>query len=222
MSRPHDTPKREFAEPFQRDLACPVPASKIFRFRRRANHLYKLAPSCPERGALAIVTNVGTGCGGRGSVGRELELQGGSIREQLPSRRRTMLKRTAKACGPGARCWRQVGGGFSNPTGLRSIANSPMTVTRRIRRRGEYAISRKAIAQGRSDVSADTCMLVCAFLCISCTRDRGCQPAPGLPCALFLQRAEVPSKGSGDQRREVAKLRLLSMSSPGLPQLFEN
>jgi hypothetical protein len=27
-------------------------------------------PSRPERGALAIVTNVGMGCGGRGSVGR--------------------------------------------------------------------------------------------------------------------------------------------------------
>jgi hypothetical protein len=30
----------------------------------------QLPPSCPARGALAIVTNVGTGCGGRGSVGR--------------------------------------------------------------------------------------------------------------------------------------------------------
>ena len=32
----------------------------------------------PRRGALAIVTNVGTGCGGRGSVGRERCSQGGS------------------------------------------------------------------------------------------------------------------------------------------------
>jgi hypothetical protein len=31
---------------------------KIFRFPRRANHLYKLAPSCSVRGALAIVTDV--------------------------------------------------------------------------------------------------------------------------------------------------------------------
>ena len=31
----------------------------------------------PRRGALAIVTNVGTGCGGRGSVVREMCLQGG-------------------------------------------------------------------------------------------------------------------------------------------------
>jgi len=31
----------------------------------------------PRRGALAIVTNVRTGCGGRGSVAREMCLQGG-------------------------------------------------------------------------------------------------------------------------------------------------
>jgi hypothetical protein len=38
-----------------------------------------------------------------------------------------------------------------------------MTVTRRIRRRGERAISRKAIAQGMPDCLRFTCMLVCAF-----------------------------------------------------------
>jgi hypothetical protein len=37
---------------------------------------------------------------------------------------------------------------FVGPTGFDKTANSPMTVTRRIRRRGELAISRKAIAQG--------------------------------------------------------------------------
>jgi hypothetical protein len=59
--------------------------------------------------------------------------------------------RTAKACGSGTRCWCQVGGGFASPTGFRKTANPPMTVTRGIRRRGERAISRKTIAQGRPD-----------------------------------------------------------------------
>ena len=40
-------------------FTSPVLLAKIFRFRRRPNHLYKLAPSRPARGALAIVTNVG-------------------------------------------------------------------------------------------------------------------------------------------------------------------
>src|SRR5258705_12709613 len=63
-------------------------------------------------------------------------------------------------------------------------ANSPATEARRIRLRGELGISRQTIAQGRPDAPADTCMLVCVFLSAYCTRDRGCQPAPGLPCAL--------------------------------------
>jgi hypothetical protein len=36
-------------------------------------------------------------------------------------------------------------------------------VTRRIRRRGERAISRQTIAQGMSECSVCTCMLVCVF-----------------------------------------------------------
>lgn len=33
-----------FIEPDQRDFGRPVLSEKIFRFRRQANHLYKLAP----------------------------------------------------------------------------------------------------------------------------------------------------------------------------------
>ena len=44
---------------------CQPLESKIFRFRRRANHLYEFAHPVPLRGALAIVTNEGRGCGGR-------------------------------------------------------------------------------------------------------------------------------------------------------------
>jgi hypothetical protein len=40
---------------------------KYFFFSEMKIGLYDL-PSRPERGALAIVTNVGTGCGGRGSA----------------------------------------------------------------------------------------------------------------------------------------------------------
>jgi hypothetical protein len=148
-------------------------------FARRANQFFLSSPFCKnislspsgespvearpipsrEEGALAIVTNVGTGCGGRGRRRRETELQGGVSCERSPARRRRRQSpvepfgedgwlRTAKPCGPGTRCWCQVGGGFSNPTGFGKIFNPPMTVTRRIRRRGERGISRKAIAQG--------------------------------------------------------------------------
>ena len=72
-----------------------------------------------------------------------------------------MLLRTAKPCGPGTRCWCQVGGGASARPGLDN-PYSPTTVTRRIRRRGERDISRKTIARGMPECSDCTCMLVYA------------------------------------------------------------
>src|SRR5665647_1711727 len=64
---------------------CPSPSAKIFRLTCRANHHYKLAPSHPNEGRLAIVTNVAMRCGGR------------QTRE-----RRARARRTAKPCGPDA------------------------------------------------------------------------------------------------------------------------
>jgi len=46
-------PKIWFVEAIQTDLPCPVLIEKIFRFARRANHLYKPAPSRLTRGAYA-------------------------------------------------------------------------------------------------------------------------------------------------------------------------
>jgi hypothetical protein len=85
-----------------------------------------------------------------------------SVSEQRRARR-TTPKRTAKPCGPGTRCWCQVGGGFVS----------------RIRRRGERGISRKTIAQGTPDASAEP-VCSCAFLrTILHTRPR-VQRAPGV------------------------------------------
>src|SRR5258708_31686922 len=75
---------------------------------------------------------------------------------------------------------------FVSPTGHGKAFNPPMTVTRRIRRRGERGISRKAIAQGRRNApTVPVCS--CAFpLCTLHTRPR-VQQAPGVPCALFFR-----------------------------------
>ncbi len=50
--------------------------------------------------------------------------------------------------------------------------------------REEHEVSRKAIAQGRPECFRRTCMLVCAFLCANCTRDRGCGAHPVFPAPL--------------------------------------
>jgi hypothetical protein len=51
--------KTQFVEAIQSDLPSPVLLRKIFRFPRRANHLYQLAPSRSSRGAARDVTNAG-------------------------------------------------------------------------------------------------------------------------------------------------------------------
>jgi hypothetical protein len=80
---------------------------------------YMVGHPVPLRGALAIVTNVGAGCGGRDSVGRAMAVAGrDEPRERCAAGRRTALKRTAKPCGSGTRCWCQACGGFSNLTGF--------------------------------------------------------------------------------------------------------
>jgi hypothetical protein len=100
-----------------------------------------------QEGRIAIVTNVGRDAvdaaasarnGVAGRVSRERYLRAG----------RTTPKRTAKPCGPGTRCWCQAVGGEIDPTGFDFPIKPAATVTRRIRRRGEHGISRKAIAQG--------------------------------------------------------------------------
>src|ERR1700760_4704727 len=62
-----------------------------------------------------------------------------------------------------------------------------MTVTTKPGHRGEYDISRKAIAQGRPGCSRFTCMLVCVFLAAHLHTRPRVQRAPGLPRALFFE-----------------------------------
>jgi hypothetical protein len=68
---------------------CPAPLTKIFRLTRRANHLYKLAPSHPRKGRIASRHERAVGCDGRDSVGRA-----GDRRAGLPVSDRTVRGRT--------------------------------------------------------------------------------------------------------------------------------
>jgi hypothetical protein len=79
-----------------------------------------------------IVTDVGAGCGGRGSDAAQNILRG-----------RTALTRTVKSCGP------------DTPTLVLSSREASflgMTVANKPGHRGEREISRKTIAQGRPGV----------------------------------------------------------------------
>src|SRR6266446_3395015 len=69
-----------------------------------------------------------------------------------------------------------------------------MTVTRRIRRRGEHDISRKTTAQGMPECSVCTCMLVCVFLCALCTRDRGCSVHLAFPAPSDFEGVKITAQ----------------------------
>ena len=83
MSRcwPRSRPDGQITSRFSR-LAVKSPSQKYSDFQKPQIRLQD-CPSCSARGALAIVTNVGAGCGGRGCA--------------LDERR---VPRTAKTCGP--------------------------------------------------------------------------------------------------------------------------
>ena len=104
-------------------------------------------------------------------------------------------ERTAKTCGPTSRCWRQctwrqqLSGRYG---GKRAVL------------RGEHVISRKAIAQGMSDVlRCPVCS--CAHFYPLHMRPR-VQRAPGIPCALCFGEGEEILQNSGKLGREIVKL----------------
>src|SRR6476620_6040689 len=51
-----------------------------------------------------------------------------------------------------------------------------------------------SLAQGRPECSRRTCMLVCAFFCALCTRDRGCSAHPVFPAPSISREGETYRK----------------------------
>ena len=136
----------------------------------------------PTRGAFRDRHERGEGSGGRGSV---VARERAGRADEACERSTGVPTNGAVAYGKAVWSWHPLlvssWRRFLGPTGFRRTANPLVTVTRRIRRRGEHVISRKAIAQEMPDCSACTCMLVCVFLCAICTRDRGCSVHPVFP-----------------------------------------
>jgi hypothetical protein len=88
------------------------------------------------------------------------------------------------------------------PNRASGAANSQMTVTKGIRRRGERGVSRKAIARGMSECSPLPCMLVCANAQSLGTRDRGCSAHPAFPAPSVSRVRTKNLDSSGKTCRE--------------------
>jgi hypothetical protein len=181
-------------------LPCPVLWAKIFLFFRSGKSGYDL-PSRSERGALAIVTNVGAGSGGRGSARAHEGSQGGFPVSDRSARRRTARRRTAKSCGPDASAVgvKSRGGLRARPGGQNHIREA--MVSNKPDHQGERAISRKTIAQGMPDcLRCPVCS--CAHLLVYLHTRPRVQRASGVPCALSFERCENDPQTSGASRRE--------------------
>jgi hypothetical protein len=128
-----DARKIEFVEAVQSALPCPSLhiSHRISDFPKLSltldpNHLRIPRHPVPREGALAIVTDVGAGSGGRGCAFDEQR-----------------VRRTAKSCGPDAPV---AGVKFLRSKILRDDGDKQARS-----RRGEHDISRRTIAQGRPD-----------------------------------------------------------------------
>ena len=92
---------------------------------------------------------------------------------------------------------------FASPTGSCKTVNSSMTEAKGIRLRGERAISRQTIAQGRPDALRWTCMLVCALLCAIAHETAGAARTPSSLHPLIME-GQASRHNSGASCRENA------------------
>ena len=131
------------------EKTCPALDRKIFPLPPSGKSSLQVRPILSrQEGRIMIVTKRGRGCGGRGSVGAQGDRRARSTRERFTARR------TNDADAYGKTVW------FRHPllvsscrwlmrsNRIGSAIKPAATVTRRIRRRGEHGISRKAIARG--------------------------------------------------------------------------
>src|SRR6185436_8887638 len=99
----------------------------------------------PQSGALAIVTNVGTGRGGRGSVGRVVVFAGRAL---VRERTRAAQTNGADAYGKAVWSWHPLlvssWRWFAKPDRASRAVNSLATVATRIRRR-EATVFRRLV-----------------------------------------------------------------------------
>jgi hypothetical protein len=139
----------------QRDLPCPAPFAKYSC--SRAPRLESISRAVQSHsGAVAIVIDAGLDAVDVAASGVKCDGVAGFGLNQTREQSNSAQTNDAEAYGEGVWFWhpllvsnrrRSIG-----PTGRGYSVNSPMMVTRRIRRRGERVISRKAIAQGMSEV----------------------------------------------------------------------
>ena len=175
-------------------ICCQPFVAKIFHFTEiRICRMCR--PSQPTKGAVVRRHERGLGLRWTRAALKAGSLRAGrdEPREHATNRdRRTALLRTAKPCGPGRRCYGQAFAKAVTCVNRRSAVHfAEVTEARRNsspgRARHKPSDHRAGKAWSRLPcVSPVHCVCIC-----SAWGSCGCQPAPGLPCALSSRRGEA-------------------------------
>jgi hypothetical protein len=197
-------------------ISVKTPKQKYFSFPEFGNSV-ETGSSHPTRGAVR----------GRHEARRgerwtwAAAAREGNRRARIP-RERHASRRTNGADAYGKTVWSWhplLVSSFAEATSPDRVDVSPgirkATEARRIRLRGERGISHQTTAQGRPGcLGCPVVFPLCFFAQAYCTGDHGCQPAPGLPCALSFRGARR-NQSSGQKCRESVDPCLLQTTVSG-------
>ena len=121
--------------------------------------------------------------------------------------------------------WRQVLQWCGGPTGRAHQRSAGRRGQKCIAPRGERDISRKPTAQGRPVIGLHLCLPCERLFTHHCTGARGCQPVPGLPCALpiFLGRQKHSKARANDAAGSRCRVGCLTVEeADGAPGQFRS
>ena len=160
--------------------------------------------SSRSEGRIAIVTIRGMGGGGRRRRRRDRWSQGGSLRERSQSRNRPALSAYANCVVLAPAAGVKPCGGAFRPTGRSRQQSARRRGQQSSSPRGDHDISRSNHCAGKAGHHGCTCVSPVSVYPRTCTGAHGCQPVPGLPCALRLKEGEAMKQNPGATCRGIA------------------
>jgi hypothetical protein len=170
---------------------CPAPLRKIFRFRRRANQRYQLAPSFPGKRGVSRSSRTREGMRWTRQRRRETVSQGESLVSDQPARRTN----DAKAYGKTVWSWHPLlvsncrWRNRSDRIRFRHQAGSDGDKTNSSPGRARHKPSNHCA--GDAGVFPLNLYARVRFFAQFCTRDRGCSAHPAFPAPSVLSRDNV-------------------------------
>jgi hypothetical protein len=161
------------------------PPSGKYSSCRFTRHSFSNIAVRSHRGALAIVIDAGSDAVDAAALGAQVNCRAGSGLSQIRERSNGAQTNDAAAYGQAVWFWHPLlvssRRRFCGPNRVRQSRQFAGDGDKTNSSQGERGVSRKAIAQGMSDASAEPVCSCAFFTRAFCTRDRGCSAHPAFP-----------------------------------------